>query len=296
MFRATFGHAAIRQDASLDGHGDELGASRGDAPVTKNPSSHAAAALVVTPFRSSQACREVFHSSHPRLSSFLFGRAIVPHRMRDAYSTDVGAANPLIPRRAVDVSRQSLRGESRQRERFEAIASPVRRSHSARASMGQAKPLRVRKDPLEVELALAGSEPRQVELFLAEHGSHAFSRQRVLDLLEQGDGFLPACDVETGQWESFNARAVVWIGLARPSVDAESSADELFEHRRRVRVSLKGGGSLEGEVLYSAPDGGTRLVDYLNRRERFLRLWDGDRIFLVNKESVLRVVEERSGD
>jgi hypothetical protein len=65
MFRATFGHAAIRQDASLDGHGDELGASRGDAPVTKNPSSHAAAALVVTPFRSSQACREVFHSSHP---------------------------------------------------------------------------------------------------------------------------------------------------------------------------------------------------------------------------------------
>jgi hypothetical protein len=157
--------------------------------------------------------------------------------------------------------------------------------------MDPTKALRVRKDPLEVELALAGRAPRRVQLYLAEHASHAFVRQRVLDLLEQPGSFLPACDLESGEWESFNAHAVVWIGISRPSADAESPGDELYEHRKFVRLALAGGGTLEGEVLYSAPDGEARLVDYLNRPDRFLRLWDGDRLFLVNKESVLRIVE-----
>jgi hypothetical protein len=151
--------------------------------------------------------------------------------------------------------------------------------------------LRIRKEPLSVELMLAGDLPRRVELFLAEHGSHDFNRQRVLDLLEEVDSFLPVRDLETGERESFNSRAVVWIGMSGASIDAEGSSDELFEHRRSVRVSLVGGASLEGEVLYSAPDGGSRLVDHLNRKERFFRLWNGERVFLVNKGSVLRVVD-----
>jgi hypothetical protein len=158
--------------------------------------------------------------------------------------------------------------------------------------MGSTKPLRVRKEPLEVELALAGRPPRRVELFLAEQGPRGFVRQQVVDLLEQPNTFLPACDVETGEWESFNLRAVLWIAMSRQSVEAEGSADELFEYRKLVRIALAAGGSLEGEILFSAPDGGARLVDYLNRHERFLRLWDGDRLYLVNKESMLRIVED----
>jgi len=153
------------------------------------------------------------------------------------------------------------------------------------------KSLRVRKNPFEVELALAGRLPRRVALYLAEHAPHAFSRQRVLDLLEQVDSFLPACDLETREWESINARAVVWICLSRQSIEAEQSAEELFEHRKVVRVALVGGGSLDGEILYSAPAAEARLVDYLNRHERFLQLWDGDRLYLVNKESVARIAE-----
>lgn len=151
--------------------------------------------------------------------------------------------------------------------------------------------LRIRKEPLEVELALAGEQPRRVELFLAEHGSHAFDRQRVLDLLEQPDSFLPACDRETGNWESFNSRSVIWIAMPRSSAEAEGGGSELYDRRKFVRVSLAGGGSLEGEILYSAPEESARVVDVLNRRERFLRLWSGDRVFLVSKDSVLRVVE-----
>lgn len=152
--------------------------------------------------------------------------------------------------------------------------------------------LRIRKEPLEVELALAGRPTRRVRVFLADQASSPFNRQRVLDLLEQTESFVPACDLETGRWESFNCRAVAWIGIPLGSLaDGDGSADELYEHRRSIEVVFAGADPLEGELLYSAPEGFARVVDVLNRRERFFRLWSGDRVFLVNKESVLRVVE-----
>lgn len=157
--------------------------------------------------------------------------------------------------------------------------------------MSQAKPLRVRKQALEVELALPGAVPRRVELFLAEHGAHGFSRQRVLELIEESEWFLPACDGTSSEWESFNVRAVVWIAMSRASAEADAAGEELYDHRKLVRVELDGSRPLEGEILYSAPDGFARVVDVMNRRDRFLRLWSGDLVYLVNKNSVLRVVE-----
>ena len=157
--------------------------------------------------------------------------------------------------------------------------------------MAEPCPLRVPKNPVEVEVALQGDRPRRVEVFLAEHGSHDFNRQKVLELLDQADSFLPVRDLETGRWESFNSHSIVWIGMSASSIDAEGSADELFEHRRSIRVGLASGDWLDGEVLYSAPDSGPRLVDHLNRGERYFRLWRGDRILFVNKDRVSTVVE-----
>lgn len=151
--------------------------------------------------------------------------------------------------------------------------------------------LRVRKNTVEVELALAGATPRLVEFFLAEHAAHDFRRQSVLDLLEQEGTFLPIRDIESGVWEAFNSRGVAWIAMSRVIADAEDSGYELYDHQKPVRVALRGGEGLEGEVLYSAPEGAARIVDFMNRRERFFRLWSGDRVLLVNKDFVLRVVE-----
>jgi hypothetical protein len=161
--------------------------------------------------------------------------------------------------------------------------------------MAEPRPLRVPKKTLEVDLALVGASPRRVELFLAEHGSHDFDRQHVLELLDQSESFIPIRDLETGEWESFNSSAVVWIGISGSSVDGDGSGDELFEHRRPVLVALSGGTWLEGEVLYSAADAGPRLVDHLNRKDRYFRLWKADQVFLVNKNWVLRVVENSRG-
>jgi len=157
--------------------------------------------------------------------------------------------------------------------------------------MAASLPLRIRKEPLEVELALVGRPTRRVRIFLADQSSSAFDRQRVLDLLEQAETFVPACDLETGRWEAFNSRAVAWIGIPLGSIDRDGSGDELYEHRRAIEVVFAGAAPLEGDLLYSAPEGAARVVDVMNRRARFFRLWSGDRVFLVNKDSVLRVVE-----
>ena len=159
--------------------------------------------------------------------------------------------------------------------------------------MSQTEPLRIRKQAVAVELALPGSPPRTVEVFLAEHRPNEFRRQHVLDLLEHVQAFLPARDVATGTREIFNKDAVLWIGVPLSPFGSEPDGadEELFEFRKPVRVDLMGAGPLSGELLYSAPQESTRSVDYLNAAGRFLRLWSKERLYLINKAFVLRVVE-----
>ena len=163
--------------------------------------------------------------------------------------------------------------------------------------MTQTEPLRIPKEAFAVELALAGAAPRRVEVFLAEHRAHEFRRQYVLDLLEQAQAFLPARDTSSGKRETFNKDALLWIGVPLAPFGSQATGEEeLFEFRRPVRVDLIGGEPLSGELLYSAPEESTRLVDYLNAPGRFLRLWAKDTLYLINKAFVLRVVEIAAAD
>jgi hypothetical protein len=156
----------------------------------------------------------------------------------------------------------------------------------------QTELLRIRKQNVPVDLALPGAPPRPVEIFLAEHQAHEFRRQHVLDLLEQGPPFLPARDVATGAWEILHKDAVLWIRVSLgPAGENLEAGDELFEVEKRVRVEISGGDPLEGDLLYSAPEQAARVVDYLNQEARFFRLWEGDRLYLINKTFVLRVME-----
>jgi len=154
-------------------------------------------------------------------------------------------------------------------------------------------PLRIRKQAVAVELALAGGEPRRVQVFVAEHRANEYRRQDVLDLLEHVQAFLPARDPATGRGEIFNKDALLWIALPLSPFgsEPESEAEELFEFRRPARVDFLGGQSISGELLYSAPAESTRLVDYVNEPGRFVRLWTKDFLYLINKAFVLRLVE-----
>jgi hypothetical protein len=158
--------------------------------------------------------------------------------------------------------------------------------------LSQTEPLRIRKQAVAVDLTLAGGRPRRVEIFLAEHRANEFRRQDVLDLLEHTQAFLPVQSVGTNVREIVNKDALLWIGVPLAPFGSETDApEELFEFRHPVRVELLGADPLEGELLYSAREESTRIVDYLNETGRFLRLWAKDRLYLINKTFVLRVVE-----
>jgi hypothetical protein len=157
----------------------------------------------------------------------------------------------------------------------------------------QSGPLRIRKNAVRVELALAAGEPRRVEVFVAEYREHEFRHEDVLNLLEHEQAFLPARDAATHRGEIFNKDGVLWIALPLSPAGTEpaSAEEELFEFRRPVRVDFLAGQTISGEVLYSAPSEHTRLVDYVNEPGRFLRVWTKDFLYLINKTFVLRVVE-----
>ena len=158
--------------------------------------------------------------------------------------------------------------------------------------MSQTEPLRIRKQAIAVDLTLAGGRPRRVEIFLAEHRANEFRRQDVLDLLENVQSFFPVRDVGTSDWEIVNKNAFLWIGVPLAPFGSEADApEELFEFRRPIRVELLGSDPLEGDLLYSAREESTRIVDYLNETGRFLRLWAKDRLYLINKTFVLRILE-----
>jgi hypothetical protein len=154
--------------------------------------------------------------------------------------------------------------------------------------------LRVRKQIVAVDLALSGIAPRQVEVFLAEREIPVHRRQRLFDLLEHGTSFLPARDSTTGTWEIVNRDLVVFARVALSAFTGEDgdASDELFDIRQRVRVDLTTGDAISGELLYSAAETLTRVTDYMNQRERFLRLWTEEDLLLIQKSFIARVIEQ----
>ena len=158
---------------------------------------------------------------------------------------------------------------------------------------GQTELLRVRRQSVAVDLALAAAAPRRVELFLPEPPAGKDRRQQVLDLIEEGPDFLPARESASGRWEIFHRNAVLWVRILPGSFGPEAEeSDELFDFRQKVRVDLDAGDPLEGELLYSAQEQETRVTDYMNYESRFFRLWRGEDLYLINKSHVIRVLED----
>ena len=159
--------------------------------------------------------------------------------------------------------------------------------------MKETETLRIAKKAVAVDLTLEGGQPRRVEIFLAEHRANEFRPQDVLDLLENVNAFLPVRDLGSSEQEVINRDALLWIGVPLTPMGVEPDASEqlLFEFRRAVRVELLGAAALHGDLLYSAPQESTRLVDYVNEPGRFLRLWAKDRLYFISKTFVLRIVE-----
>jgi hypothetical protein len=148
--------------------------------------------------------------------------------------------------------------------------------------------LKVPKRRAQVELLLPGGGSRQVLVFLAEFaGSHA-GHERLSDLMNGPNEFLPAVDLTTDTM-SFVGRA--GIAAARVGREWESSYGLGDAEEHEVEITLAGGTTLRGIVQFELPPDRSRLLDYLNDVKPFVRLDEGEKVILVNKRHIARVAK-----
>jgi hypothetical protein len=195
------------------------------------------------------------------------------------------------PQRTPSVTTASTTRTIRKNEAFTFYASPRALGKPNQLSCGGAsmiddedQGLHVPKRAVDVELKLAGRDSVRVQVWVPREDpvpAHA-----VRELLEHASAFLPAREPAAKQTVVFNKEVVEWAAL-----EGEGLEDELYESRHDVRLELIGGGELAGELLYSMPQDHARVADYLNAAGRFVRLWVGERLLLVNKAYIERVIE-----
>jgi hypothetical protein len=151
--------------------------------------------------------------------------------------------------------------------------------------------LRVPKRRTPVEVILPGGAVRQVVVFLSEFASHHAGAERLSDLLNGTDDFVPALELE-GDRLTFLNRAGIAAARVAPEVEEDANAADgaTIPTEHEVEITLVDGTVLKGLVTYVLPPDRSRLNDYLNESPPFFKLLEGKHLSLVNKRHVSRVV------
>lgn len=149
---------------------------------------------------------------------------------------------------------------------------------------------RIPKLAIPVELLMEGGHTLRGHLhLLAEAATHT-GRERLADLLEGRDAFLPLTGVDGARLVAVNR-----IVLARFSDPADAGWEEVDTADPEVRITLSLVGvapdrqHLAGTILIAMPPGRTRLLDYLNAVGPFFPMRDDDGVMLVARRYVLEV-------
>jgi hypothetical protein len=150
--------------------------------------------------------------------------------------------------------------------------------------------LRIPTKELTVELAVREGQRSTVTVRLAEHEQH------LIDLLESDQRFIAVCDTESG-WSILNKHKLLWASIiltdGRLPIEEEQGEAPLYDKQVEVRVEFTHSEALEGKMLYSPPEGKSRVTDHLNQTGSFFRLWTSHHLYLINKHHLLRVVETK---
>jgi hypothetical protein len=145
--------------------------------------------------------------------------------------------------------------------------------------------LRVPKRRAQVEILMPGGGTRQVTVFLAEFASAHGGHERLSDLLNAPGDFFPALDAASDGIIFINRHVI-----AAASVSHEWETDpEPGSQEHEVEIWLDGAQPLRGKVHFVLPPERSRLLDYLNEAQPFVRLAQSDKVTLVNKRHIARV-------
>lgn len=147
--------------------------------------------------------------------------------------------------------------------------------------------LRVPKRKAMVELVLPGRARRTVTVFLSEFASEHAGAERLSDLLNGQAAFIPVLEQDTDAL-TFIHRDAIAVARVDPELEPAEDAHTLpTEHE--LELTMLDGSELQGLFSYVRPPERSRLNDVLNEPAPFLRLLEGDRVALVNKNQIARI-------
>lgn len=147
--------------------------------------------------------------------------------------------------------------------------------------------LKVPKRRVPVEILQPGGIVRHVAIFLAEAAAGHSGPERLSDLLNGADEFIPAFDEEAQVMTFLNRRSVALARVAR-EVEADIEEELTIPVEQEVEITLDGGTRVQGVVSYVRPGAG-RFLDFLNERTPFFHLAEGERSALVSRDHVARI-------
>lgn len=130
-------------------------------------------------------------------------------------------------------------------------------------------------------------------LFIPVSSSQHDGPMRVDEWINTGSPFFAFLPDDAKKAFLLNRDQVAVLSVAPPDMDAEETALEEETPSHRIVVEV-GDRRLEGEVRIDMPEGHQRVLDYLNRPDRFLLLRTPKQWYLVRKSLIARAVEQES--
>jgi hypothetical protein len=151
--------------------------------------------------------------------------------------------------------------------------------------------LRVPTVALDAEVLCADGRTFLGRIFVPPSASHHDGATRPEEWMNEEPEFFPFLPDKAAVPIILNKPEVLILSV--PAVaDAGDVAEGVAVPERRVAVVV-GGRRIVGTIVLDMPENHCRVLDYLNRGDRFLTLRDGDRHHLVQKARITRVEEAR---
>lgn len=135
-----------------------------------------------------------------------------------------------------------------------------------------------------VELVMVNGTTISGETFIQLHGAHQVGMQRIGELINSDEDFLPVR--RDGVVELVNLEQVVSIATA-----ATEEFDPLLElaTKHDIQVEPAGGSILDVRIHVDLPGGQSRVKDFLNQDKRFLHFVREDQVIYIARRKIMRV-------
>lgn len=148
--------------------------------------------------------------------------------------------------------------------------------------------LRVPTVAMTAEVTCLDGRVFRGRIFVPASSSLHAGPMRAEEWMNGGGQFFPFLPDEEDKPELLNKKEILVVSVK----GGDFGDHEALDIARRVVVEC-GARRLEGTVLIDMPTQNSRVLDYLNRAEPFLPLYEVDQVHLVQKHNITRVLEVR---